>query len=235
MCAQSADDAERLRALGARRVEVTGNLKFDVAPNAAQAAAGRAWREALGRRVLLLASTREGEERPAPQRGSALPADVLTVVVPRHPQRFDEVAALAQSRRTRNPAPAREDRVHLGDTMGEMAFYFAAADVAVIGGSFLPLGGQNLIESLALGTPVRQRPEHVQLRRGDAPCGRGRRRDPVRRCGLGDPARGASSLNDAVKRREMGEAGRRLCEAHRGAAARQLAVCLELVRARAPG
>ena len=234
VCAQSAADAERLRSLGARRVEVTGNLKFDVAPNAAQAAAGRAWREALGRRVLLLASTREGEEELLLKEVSALPADVLTVVVPRHPQRFDEVAALAQSRRTHTALPAPDERVHLGDTMGEMAFYFAAADVAVIGGSFLPLGGQNLIESLALGTPVLSGPSmfnfaeatHLAVAAGAA-------------IQCPDAAsvveHAAELLNDPVQRREMGEAGRRLCEAHRGAAARQLAVCLELIRGRAPG
>ncbi len=234
VCAQSAEDAGRLCALGARRVEVTGNLKFDVAPNAAQAAAGRAWRQALGRRVLLLASTREGEEDLLLNEALRLPADVLTVVVPRHPQRFDDVAARAQSRRTRNPAPAREDRVHLGDTMGEMAFYFAAADVAVIGGSFLPLGGQNLIESLAVGTPVVSGPStfnFAEATRLALAAG------AAIQCADAASAiqRAAELLNDAVKRREMGEAGRRLCAAHRGAAARQLAVCLELVRARAPG
>ena len=234
VCAQSTADAERLRALGARRVEVTGNLKFDVAPNAAQAAAGRAWREALGRRVLLLASTREGEEDLLLKEASALPADVLTVVVPRHPQRFDEVAALAQSRRTHTPLPAPHERVHLGDTMGEMAFYFAAADVAVIGGSFLPLGGQNLIESLALGTPVVSGPSmfnFAEATRLAVAAG------AAVQCADAALAvkRAAELLNDPVKRREMGEAGRRLCEAHRGAAARQLAVCLELIRGRAPG
>jgi 3-deoxy-D-manno-octulosonic-acid transferase len=234
VCAQSAADAERLRALGARRVEVTGNLKFDVAPNAAQAAAGRAWREALGRRVLLLASTREGEEDLLLKEASALPADVLTVVVPRHPQRFDEVAALAQSRRTRSPLPALYERVHLGDTMGEMAFYFAAADVAVIGGSFLPLGGQNLIESLALGTPVLSGPSMFNFAEATrlAVAAGAAIQCPDAALAV---KRAAELLNDPVKRREMGEAGRRLCEAHRGAAARQLAVCLELIRGRAPG
>src|SRR5204862_4785974 len=75
-------------------------------------------------------------------------------VVPRHPQRFDEVAALAQSRRSQQSMPAPADRVHLGDSMGEMAFYYGACDVAIIGGSFAPLGGQNLIEALAAGAPV---------------------------------------------------------------------------------
>lgn len=155
VCAQSEADAQRLRALGATRVKVQGNLKFDVTPSPQQLAAGRAWRESLRRPVLLFASTREGEEQLLLKEAEPLVApNVLIVVVPRHPQRFDEVAALAQSRRSQGATPAPGDRVHLGDTMGEMPFYFAAADVAVIGGSFMPLGGQNLIESLAAGTPV---------------------------------------------------------------------------------
>src|SRR5262245_8813992 len=153
VCAQSDADAGRLRALGAANVAVSGNLKFDVALDDSQLAAGREWKAKVGRPVLLLASTRDGEEKILLE---SLPPDApyLTLVVPRHPQRFDEVAPLAQSRRTKHALPAPGDRVHLGDTMGEMAFYYGACDVAVIGGSFLPLGGQNLIEALAAGAPV---------------------------------------------------------------------------------
>src|SRR6185436_14116431 len=128
-CAQSEADAARLRSVGARRVEITGNLKFDVGPDAEQLAAGRAWRAALGRPVLLLASTREKEETLLLNE-IAFEKNLLVVVVPRHPQRFDEVAPLTQSRRTRQPMPLPEHRVHLGDTMGEMPFYYAACDVA---------------------------------------------------------------------------------------------------------
>lgn len=234
VCAQSAADAERVRALGARRVEVSGNLKFDVAPNAAHAAAGRAWREALRRPVLLLASTREGEEELLLKEAARLAPDVLIVVVPRHPQRFDEVAPLAQSRRTRSPVPAPHERIHLGDTMGEMAFYFAAADVAVIGGSFRPLGGQNLIESLAVGTPVVAGPSMFNFAEATSLAVAA---GAAIQCAdaASAMARAAGLLNDPIKRREMGEAGKRLCESHRGAAARQLAACLDLIRARAPG
>ena len=104
--------------------------------------------------MLLLASTREGEEKLLLD---ALPdpaGRTLVVVVPRHPQRFEEVSQLAQSRRSLEMMPAPGDRVYLGDTMGEMAFYYAACDAAVIGGSLAPLGGQNLIEALAAGAPV---------------------------------------------------------------------------------
>lgn len=228
VCAQSAEDAERLRRLGASRLEVSGNLKFDVLLSPEQLAAGRAWREALGRPVLLLASTREGEESLLLRHLEAVPAGTLVVVVPRHPQRFDEVARLAQSRRTKTPVPAPGDRVHLGDSMGEMAFYYAAADVAVIGGSFMPLGGQNLIEALAAGTPVVAGPSMFNFAQAT---------ELALAAGAAVQARDAASamaeaaalLQDPAKRRAMGEAGRRLCEAHRGAAARQLAVCLRLL------
>lgn len=229
VCAQSAADAERLRALGARRVEVSGNLKFDVALDPAQLSAGRAWREALGRPVLLLASTRENEETLLLKETQALPPEVLVLVVPRHPQRFDEVARLAQSRRTRSPMPSAGDRVHLGDTMGEMTFYFAAAQVAVIGGSFMPLGGQNLIEALAAGTPVVTGPsmfnfaEATQLALAAGAALQVRDAASAMRAAV-------SLLRDPQRRTAMGEAGRSLCEAHRGAASRQLAVCLELLK-----
>jgi 3-deoxy-D-manno-octulosonic-acid transferase len=229
VCAQSEADARRLRALGATRVQVQGNLKFDVTPSAQQLAAGRAWRESLGRPVLLLASTRESEEELLLKETDVVPAKTLIVVVPRHPQRFDEVARFAQSRRSRSPAPAPADRVHLGDTMGEMPFYFAAADVAVIGGSFVPLGGQNLIESLAAGTPVVTGPSMFNFAEATelavaagAAMQAADARDAI--------AKAAGLLEDEKRRGAMADAGKRLCEAHRGAAQRQLAVCLELLK-----
>jgi len=231
VCAQSSADAERLRALGAARVQVSGNLKFDAAPNPAQLAAGRAWREALGRPVLLLASTREGEEKLLFQHLDLLSGEVLVLVVPRHPQRFDEVAALAQSRRTRNAVPAATDRVYLGDTMGEMAFYYAAADVAVIGGSFLPLGGQNLIESLACGTPVIVGPHMFNFAEATelaVAAGAALQVESPEAALIA----AAALLQDVNRRRAMSEAGWKFCEVHRGAAERQLAVCLEVLKNR---
>jgi len=229
VCAQSSADAERLRALGAARVQVSGNLKFDAAPNPAQLAAGRAWREALGRPVLLLASTREGEEKLLFQHLDLLSGEVLVLVVPRHPQRFDEVAGLAQSRRTRNAVPAATDRVYLGDTMGEMAFYYAAADVAVIGGSFLPLGGQNLIESLACGTPVIVGPHMFNFAEATelaVAAGAALQVESPEAALIA----AAALLQDVNRRRAMSEAGWKFCEVHRGAAERQLAVCLEVLK-----
>jgi 3-deoxy-D-manno-octulosonic-acid transferase len=230
VCAQSEADAQRLRALGATRVRVQGNLKFDVTPSPQQLAAGRAWRESLRRPVLLFASTREGEEQLLLKEAEPLVApNVLIVVVPRHPQRFDEVAALAQSRRSQGATPAPGDRVHLGDTMGEMPFYFAAADVAVIGGSFMPLGGQNLIESLAAGTPVVTGPNmfnFAEVTELAVAAGAAEQATDARDA----IARAAALLQDEGRRRTMADAGMKLCEAHRGAAQRQLAVCLELLK-----
>ena len=229
VCAQSSADAERLRSLGAVRVQVSGNLKFDAAPNPAQLAAGRAWREVLGRPVLLLASTREGEEKLLLQHLDSLSPDILVLVVPRHPQRFDEVAELAQSRRTRNPVPGATDRVYLGDTMGEMAFYYAASDVAVIGGSFLPLGGQNLIESLASGTPVVVGPSMFNFAEATELAVAAGAAIQVASPEAALTA-AAALLQDDTRRRAMSEAGRKFCEIHRGAAERQLAVCLEVMK-----
>ena len=223
VCAQSEADAARFRALGAPRVVVTGNLKFDAALDGAQLAAGRAWKSKVGRPVVLLASTRDGEE-------SLLLAHAdsrfLTLVVPRHPQRFDEVAPLAQSRRTQTPIPAGH-RVHLGDTMGEMAFYYAACDVAIIGGSFEPLGGQNLIEALAAGAPVIVGPSMFNFAEAT---------ELAVQAGAALQAKDAAAamraasdlLADAERRRQMSETGRKLCEAHRGAAERHLEVISEV-------
>ena len=162
--AQTEADAARLRQFGARDVHVTGSIKFDVTPPEDILARGARLRTQIGPRpVLSCAITREGEE--------ALILDALRkhdlgaallLVVPRHPQRFDDVARLVQdaglSMRRRSllgddPLPP-DVQVLLGDSMGEMFAYHAAADVVFIGGSLLPLGGHNLIEACAVGKPV---------------------------------------------------------------------------------
>jgi 3-deoxy-D-manno-octulosonic-acid transferase len=228
VCAQSAADAARLRALGARNVAVTGNLKFDVEPDAAQLAAGRAWRAHLGRPVLLLASTREGEEQLLLKEASQIRDLPLIVIVPRHPQRFDEVAQWADARRSRQEAADGKTKVYLGDTMGEMAFYFAACDVAVIGGSFLPLGGQNLIEALAAGAPVVTGPSMFNF--AEAMRLALEAHAAVQAAGPGEALREAVRLlRDPARRAEMAAAGKQLCELHRGATARHLAVCRRLL------
>jgi len=165
IAAQSEADAGRLRDLGAQHVVVTGNLKFDVAVTPAQRHQGAALRALFGadRPVLMLASTRDGEEAlllDALARTDALPAATLIVIVPRHPQRFDAVAALLDerrapyARRSANAPIGASTRVVLGDSLGEMFAYYGACDVAFVAGSLLPLGGQNLIESIAAGVPT---------------------------------------------------------------------------------
>jgi 3-deoxy-D-manno-octulosonic-acid transferase len=167
VAAQTEDDAARVRSLGAPNVAVTGSIKFDVVVPPAMVATGMHLREWFGRArpVLLCASTREGEEElildAFKGARAALPANTLLLLVPRHPQRFDIVEAMV---RERSLAVQRRSRladgldaatdVVLGDSMGEMFAYYAACDVAFIGGSLQPLGGQNLIEAAALGKPV---------------------------------------------------------------------------------
>lgn len=165
VAAQTMDDADRLRLMGVHAVEVTGSLKFDIHPSADMLEQGRLWRSQWGNRpVLLCASTREGEERLLLDAMAAtiLPGNVLIVIVPRHPQRFEEVAALIESRTVRYQRRSAWQRdtlpadvsIVLGDSMGEMFAYYAASDIAFIGGSLLPLGGQNLVEALSCGKPV---------------------------------------------------------------------------------
>lgn len=165
--AQTEGDAARLREAGARQVQVMGNLKFDIALKPALQAQGVQWHAGLTRPVVLAAVWREGEDLPLLQAWAALPASgrPLLALVPRHPQRFDEVAGLVQaaglsvSRRSGWPqgqpdAAALAADVWLGDSMGEMVAYYALADVVLLGGSFAPLGGQNLIEPAACGRLV---------------------------------------------------------------------------------
>jgi 3-deoxy-D-manno-octulosonic-acid transferase len=176
--AQSQADAERLTALGAPVLGVLSNFKFDATPDAALLAAGRAMRLRSARSVLMLAISRESEEQmllgkfkqivAASRMGEAQAATefiaklpVQWLVVPRHPQRFDEVAQLFEdagfsvSRRSRwvGGIPESAD-VWIGDSLGEMPLYFGLTDAALLGGSFAPLGGQNLIEAAACGCPV---------------------------------------------------------------------------------
>jgi 3-deoxy-D-manno-octulosonic-acid transferase len=163
IAAQTEQDAARLRGLGANHAEVMGNLKFDVAPPADAAAQGKKLRALLGkgRPVFLAASTREGEEAIILEAIATVQIpQLLTIIVPRHPQRFDEVANLLKkrgidfARRSQLANGTEADAVVLGDSMGELFAYYAACDIAFVGGSLLPFGGQNLIEACIMGKPV---------------------------------------------------------------------------------
>ena len=229
VAAQTAADARRLQALGAPEIAITGNLKFDVDVPDAMRERGAALRERFGagRRVLLCASTREGEETlllDALAR-QPLPADALLLLVPRHPQRFGDVEQLLRARGVRSvrrsadaPVPPTT-QVVLGDTMGEMLAYCAAADVAFVGGSLLPLGGQNLIEPIALGVPTLVGPHTFNFAEATA-----RAIDAGAALRVDDAdalvTRAIALLGDAAARGRMGEAAAAFHAAHQGAAAR---------------
>ncbi|MBV7485446.1 3-deoxy-D-manno-octulosonic acid transferase [Bordetella sp. BOR01] len=235
--AQTPEDARRLEQAGARRVQVTGNLKFDLALPAGQVQAGKAWRQALGRPVVAVASTREGEDALFAQAmrvraGGGRP--VLYVLIPRHPQRFDDAAAQLRdaglSCLRRSQAAARADAlppvdgavdVVLGDTLGEMAFYYAAADVAIVAGSFVPLGGQNLIEACAAGVPVVVGPHTFNFKQAaeDAIAAGAVLRAPDAPAAL-DAA--LALLDDDERRLAIGQAARAWAATHAGATERTL-------------
>lgn len=230
VAAQSAEDARRLTRLGARDVRVTGNLKFDVTPPQDQLELGRMLRHGFGaaRPVLLAASTREREEALLLDalQGAAVPG-LLTVIVPRHPQRFEEVARLLESRgiryqrRSANAATAPDTRAVLGDSMGEMFAYYAACDIAFIGGSLVPLGGQNLIEACAVGKPVLIGPSSYNFAEAAALA-----IEAGAAIQVPDPdalAREAERLlRDPDAARRMAQAALAFANAHRGATARVL-------------
>jgi 3-deoxy-D-manno-octulosonic-acid transferase len=161
IAAQTKEDAARLQTLGAQHLTVVGNLKFDVKPPADALDKGLQLKKQLGNKpVFLAASTRDGEEVLIIDAVKDL--DILTIIVPRHPQRFDEVAALFKQRgidfvlKTSLNSNVLQPNTHvlLGDTMGELFTYYAACDFAFIGGSLLNYGGQNLIEAATMGKPI---------------------------------------------------------------------------------
>ncbi len=227
--AQSEDDARRARDSGAGDVQVSGNLKFDMTPDPALLARGRAWHAALGRDVLLAAIFREGEETLLLEAWAGLPAPrPLLIVVPRHPQRFDEVAALIEgtgftlARRSgfgeMPTAEAGRADVWLGDSMGEMPLYYATAQAALLGGSFAPLGGHNLIEAAACGCPLVMGPHtfnfteaaRLALAAGAA----------LRVPDMADGVREAVALLAPERQQSMSMAAQAFAEQHGGAARR---------------
>jgi 3-deoxy-D-manno-octulosonic-acid transferase len=234
VAAQGEADARRLRELGAERVVVAGNLKFEVEAPAQEVGRGLAWREPLGARpVILAASTREGEEAQLLAAWTAAPrGEALLMIVPRHPQRFDEVAALIAARGLRLQRRSEglqwraDTEVLLGDSLGEMFFYYAACDVALLGGSFLPYGAQNLIEPCVLGKAVVIGPSTYNFAEAAA---------VAIEAGAALPAADLASGVDTALRliaepqrlAACGAAGRAFAAAHRGAARRILGLLPE--------
>jgi 3-deoxy-D-manno-octulosonic-acid transferase len=235
--ALSEADAARLAALGAPPASVCGNVKFDVTPAPQLLALGQGWRNRIGSRpVVLAASTRDGEEALLLEAFARIRRPgTLLLLVPRHPQRFDEVAVRVQNagyslQRRSLDFPERETQVWLGDSMGEMAAYYACADLVVMGGSLKPFGSQNLIEAAACGCPVLVGPSDYNFAQATADAleaGAARRVSP-------DPAALAASIEqllaDEALRGRMREAALRFADAHRGATARTVAVIEKVLR-----
>jgi 3-deoxy-D-manno-octulosonic-acid transferase len=228
--AQSDEDARRLETLGAHNITITGNLKFDISIPAAQFEIGSELRQRHGRRLTwLAASTREGEEALILDawREAGAASGALLVIVPRHPQRFDEVARLARDRgwrvqlRSDNAVIAADTEIVIGDSMGEMFAYYASVDLAFIGGSLLDFGSQNLIEAAACGTPMLIGPStrnFAEAARAALDCGAAHAvndaEDLVRQVlGL---------LGNETERTAIGQAGREFAARHRGATARTM-------------
>lgn len=237
VAAQSEADAARLAALGAGDVAIMGNLKFDIEAPPVMLERGKQLRMQFGadRKIFLAASTRAGEE--ALLLDALKSADIphlLIVIVPRHPQRFDEVAALLArrgmrfQRRSEQLAIAADTQVVLGDSMGEMFAYYAACDLAFIGGSLLPFGGQNLIEACAAGKPVLIGPHtynFAQVSRLAVTSGAAIR--------VQDAHELAHSLNHLITHpgqlAQMSEAGLNFVRAHRGATEKALVLITRFI------
>jgi len=232
--AQTRDDAARATGLGARNVQLTGSIKFELIVAADLLASAATWRSATGARpVWIAASTRDNEEQLVLGAFRDLREqfpDLLLILVPRHPERFDSVAKMCTDsgfrieRRSISRAPvAAGTDVLVGDTMGELVFLYAASDVSFVGGSLRPLGGQNPLESLAVGTPVVFGPSmfnfseisRMSLERGAA-------------CEVRDAKELARAvgrwLSDSVAREVAGRAGQRMIAENRGALQNTLAL-----------
>lgn len=229
IAAQTEGDAHRLRELGGKNISVCGNMKFDVSVPQEMLQRGEQLRRLIGPRpVFLAASTRDGEESQLIDyiKQFSMP-DLLVVIVPRHPQRFDEVAALIQKRdikmqrRGENKSIQADTKIVLGDSMGEMFAYYQACDVAFVGGSLLPLGGQNIIEACAVGKPVIVGPHTFNFK------------DAVNHavaCGAAVQVESAAELvrvadellRNTPRQQKMGAAGQAFCAQHSGATVRTL-------------
>lgn len=235
VAAQSEADAARFRALGAARVRVTGNLKYDLALPPALLAQGQELRRTWGaqRPVLIAASTHAGEEElilDACERLRRRFSDLLLVLVPRHPERFPVVAELC--RRRGLPLVARSEQrrceqatqVFLGDSMGELLLFYAAADVAFVGGSLVPVGGHNVLEPALLGLPVLFGPQMFNFSEASQHLLEARAAWRVN-----DAAELAETagrlLGDPALRRAAGRRGKAMVEANRGA----LAALVEII------
>jgi 3-deoxy-D-manno-octulosonic-acid transferase len=242
ICAQTEADAQRFQELGSTKVLVTGNLKFDASVDPNEIMHSQDLRTWLGknRLIFLAASTREGEENlllSAWKKAKAHESQALLVIVPRHPQRFDEVAqeinesGLSYVRKTVLPQQHviaehlssldETVKVVLGDTMGEMALWYRSADLAYIGGSLLPFGSQNLLEACARGCPVIIGPHTYNFNQASEEAlasGAAERVDSFIKL----VERALELLKSPEKRSQMGESGKLFIKRHQGTVERTL-------------
>jgi 3-deoxy-D-manno-octulosonic-acid transferase len=245
IAAQTSADAARFIAVGAppSQVQILGNVKFDLTVDAATMEQGLALRTAWGDRPVWIAgSTHQGEEDivlAAHAELRRMLADALLVLVPRHPQRFAAVAGLLEAnalpfeRRSLtaaagNSAVAPQTQVLLGDTVGELSLLYAAADLAFVGGSLVPVGGHNLLEPAALGLPVLTGPYQANgAQIAQQLIAAGAAIEVADAHGLADALRRLLAAPDAARR--AGAAGRRVIDANRGSVARLLRLIEPLV------
>lgn len=234
IAAQSRDDADRLIELGApsERVHVTGSVKFDVRlpPSLTEEAQVLRRQWGVERSVWVAASTHEGEETQvldAFHRVLSMIPDCLLVLVPRHPERFGAVSSLCRRRgyttvrRSRSSGPCDRVDVFVGDTMGELPLFYAAADIAYVGGSLVAIGGHNMLEPAALGRPIVFGPHIFNFSEiGWRLLAEGAARQVQDWRGLADVV--VSFLGDANLRHFTGEKGREFVERNRGALDRLL-------------
>ena len=241
IAAQGDADARRFLSLGANpaRTWITGNIKFDFELPADLPTRGQAFREEHfpGRPVWVAASTHEGEEEfvlDAHRRVLETTPDALLVLVPRHPERFDSVASLTRKkgfdmvRRTDGCAVPADVPVFLGDTMGELPMFYAASDVAFLGGTLVPIGGHNLLEPGALGLPVLTGP-HLFNTQEIADLF-----TDIGAASIVDDARGLADgvkalLADPETARAIGKKGRQVVKTNRGALKRLMVLLNPLV------
>lgn len=238
VAAQTEADGRRFTELGLpdSALAITGNIKFDLelddSDRKTAAQLRGQWRGEFDRPVWLVASTHRGEDEiilDAFRMTRQHFPNLLLVLVPRHPERFDEVAELCLQlgfqvvRRSSGLAPRPEVNVLLGDTMGELPVFFGACDIAFVGGSLVPVGGHNLIEPAAWGVPVLSGPHLFNFSEASSLL---KTADALEVCANAGEVSGAvvKMLENPDRRQRMGAAGRKVAEANRGAMDQLIAI-----------
>jgi 3-deoxy-D-manno-octulosonic-acid transferase len=238
VAAQSSADAQRIAQLRSKPIAVTGNIKFDATPNQTQLEQGLVFKTSLDNRlVIALASTREGEETLllnalTPWLAAQTPPPLI-LLIPRHPKRAAELLALTASlklttaQRSLGQTPSVETQVYLGDTLGEIWFYYGASDIAMVGGGWQPLGGQNLIEPCMAGCATIVGPHMFNF--SDA-TRLALDEQGIIQCDIDSLSRHLESLLNKSVRLELARGGQLFAIKHAGATAKHLALVEETLR-----